>query len=151
MKTVLKETAVHFGPAGENNEFGAGRLDAYAALERAGGMTSAPPPVPRHLFGSGRLKGSSDSSAWKLAVSSTRFPVAVTLVMQSTGVDFDLQIHNPSGRLVASSTSRTRQESIAFRPATAGAYRLVVLSKSGSGDYCLDVSAGSDAPLQVEE
>jgi serine protease AprX len=151
VKTLLKETAVHFGPAGENNEFGAGRLDAYAALEQAAGGAGAPPAVPGHVSGSGRLEGSNDSTTWQLAVSDTGFPVAATLVMQSTGANFDLQIFDPSGRLIASSTSQTRQETIAFRASVTGTYTLVVLSISGSGDYSLDVSAGSEAPLRELE
>jgi serine protease AprX len=151
VKDLLKETAVHFGSGEENNDYGAGRVDAYAALQRASGRDDAPPLVPGHVAGSGRLDGSEDSSTWELAVTDTRFPVAATLIAQSTGIDFDLQAYDPSGRLVASSITRGRQEWVSFRPSRTGTYTLVVLSRSGAGDYSLDVSAGSEAPLQVRE
>jgi serine protease AprX len=147
VKTLLKETAVHFGPDGENSEYGAGRMDAYAALARATGNPGDPPSAPGHLSGSGRLDGSNDTHTWQLAVNDTRFPVAATLLMHTTGANFDLQIYDPSGRLIASSTSRTRQELIAFAPPRTGTYRLVVRSTTGSGGYSLDVSAGADLPL----
>lgn len=151
VKTLLKETAVHFGPEGENNDFGAGRLDVYAALERSTGRTSAPPLVPAHTSGTGHLQDSNDSNAWQLTVSDTAFPVAATLIMQSAGVDFDLRISDPSGRLVASSASRTRQEVVSFLPPSTGTYTVVVLSRSGAGDYSLDVSAGAEASLKKQE
>jgi serine protease AprX len=151
VKELLKETAVHFGTGEENNDYGAGRVDAYAALQRAAGRDDAPPLVPGHVAGSGRLEGSGDSRTWQLTVTDTIFPVAVALIAQSTGVNFDLQAYDPTGRLVASSTTRVRQEWVSFLPTRTGTYTLVVLSRSGVGDYTLDVSAGSEAPLRAAE
>jgi serine protease AprX len=149
VKTILKETAVHFGPnpAGENTDFGAGRLDGYAALARAAAKTGTEPALPQHLSGSGHLQTSDDAQVWQLSVNDTSYPIAATLIMLSTGADFDLGIYDPSGRLVASSSTASRQEIAAFRPTRTGTYTVRVLYQAGSGDYWLDISAGSNAPL----
>jgi serine protease AprX len=154
VKAILKETAVHFGTPGENNDFGAGRLDAYAALARAAGRAAsgdgAGPAVPAHFHADGRLEGSGTTQAWQLTISDTRFPVAATLIMASTAVDFNLVIFDPSGRQVARSATRTREELAAFRPTQTGVYSVVVSSVSGAGNYSLDVSAGAAVPLKEE-
>jgi serine protease AprX len=148
VKNVLKETAVHFGADGENDDFGAGRMDAYAAVARALGKSGTPPAGPGHLSASGHLLGADDRSTWQLALSDTGFPVAVTLIQQGTGGGFTLQVYDPSGAIVARSTARSRQAMASFRPTDTGTYSLVVLSPGDAGDYSLDVSAGSELPLK---
>jgi serine protease AprX len=71
--------------------------------------------------------------------------------MPSSGANFDLRVYDPSDRLVATSATRARQEWVTFRPSRTGTYRLEVVAATGAGDYFLDVSAGSEAPLQVVE
>lgn len=147
VKTILKETAVHFGSEGENSDFGAGRMDAYAALARAAGKPGSPPSVPAHMWAGGTLKSADDSASWELSLGDPGFPVAVTLIQQGTGGGFSLEVYDPAGELVARSTARSRQAFVTFRPGDAGTYSLVVHSGAG-GDYSLDVSAGSDQPLK---
>jgi serine protease AprX len=147
VKTIIQETAVHFGTQGENNDFGAGRLDGYAAIARAAGKTGTGPTVPGHLFASGRLAGSSDSQSWQLTVNQTTYPIAITLIALTTGADFDLAIYDASGNRVTGSATDGREEVAAFRPPRTGTYTLVVLQYAGSGDYTLDVSAASSTPL----
>jgi serine protease AprX len=146
-KSILMETADHYGASGDNDDFGVGRLDGYAALSRAAGQAGTGPAVPSHTSGSGHLDSSTREKVWQLSVSDTTFAVAATLIMQSPGADFDLGIYDPAGRLVASSATDAREEVVAFRPATTGAYSVVVYFYAGAGDYSLDISAGSNAPL----
>jgi serine protease AprX len=141
VKLIMKATAVHFGPSGWNNEFGAGRLDGYAALAVAYGADGIPPLMPDHLYAGGSLSGKGVNQFWRVPVADVRFPLALTEIMQSTSADFDLYLYDPSGRLVAKSESTTRQETILFAPSSPGYYIVEVYSYSGAGSYSLDVSA----------
>jgi serine protease AprX len=147
VKAMMKATAVHFGREGENNDFGAGRLDGYQAIARAAGKSGTGPTVPNHFSSAGRLQGTGGTRAWELSVSNTRFSIAATLIMESTTGDFDLGIFDPEGELAAVSASEDRQELTAFRPTRTGTYTVVIQSYAGAGDYTLDVSAGSNVPL----
>jgi serine protease AprX len=142
VKTILKETAVHFGPGGENNEFGAGRLDAYAALAAIAGGTGTAPEVPDHLYREGSLAGKEDRQTVELSVDDIRFPVAVTLIMRDKNTDFDLRLYDADNNLVAQSVGMQRQETLKFHPARPGTYFLQVSSYAGAGSYSLDISAG---------
>jgi serine protease AprX len=143
VKTILKETAVHFGTEGENNDFGAGRLDAYAAIARASGTAGTPPAMPDHLAGLGYLPGTDTQETWELPVDDTRFPLAVTVNILDEEADFDLYVYDPDGNLVGASEEEEREEFVLLRPARTGTYSIVVYSYDGWGDYCLDVSAGT--------
>jgi serine protease AprX len=153
VKTILKETAVHFGPTGEprpaggseaaaNNEFGAGRLDGYAALAKVSGTVGTPPDVPCHLYADGHLAGEGQNEAWELPVDDLRFPLAVTVIMLDRDTDFDLFLYDPDGNLVATSDGEERQETTMVRPAKTGTYVLRVVSYAGAGRYWLDASEG---------
>src|SRR5439155_5147603 len=107
-----------------------------------------PPAVPGHLWGSGHLESADDSNTWELSLSDTAFPVAVTLIQQSTAGGFNVQVYDPAGEMIASATARSREALVSFRPTDTGTYSLVVHSRSGAGDYSLAVSAGSDLPVQ---
>jgi serine protease AprX len=148
VKAILKETAVHYGPEGENNDFGAGRMDGYAAIAKAASKADAGPALPSHLEASGRLSSSVTVQNWQLTVSDTQWPIAVSLIMQSAGADFDLGIYDPSGRLVRRSATDSREEVTAFRPSTTGTYTIAIVRYAGSGEYSLDLSAGSNKPLK---
>src|SRR5262249_54641177 len=87
VKSILMETADHYGASGDNNDFGVGRLDGYAALSRAAGQHGTGPAVPGRASGSDHLDSSTSEQMWELAVSDTTFPVAATLIMQSAGAD----------------------------------------------------------------
>jgi serine protease AprX len=143
VKALLKETAVHFGARGENNEFGAGRLDAYAALAKATGTAGTPPAAPDALHGEGEIAKAGDWFGWKLPVDDTRFPIAATLIQQGPDADFDLEILDPDGSLIAVGFEAGRQETISVQPSKPGTYVIMVRSGLGSGRYLLDVSAGT--------
>lgn len=157
VKTALTSTAIDWGRGGNNRtagttgpdiDYGAGRLDAYAALAAAGAPLSAGPAAPARRLFEGSLSASGASADYKLDVADTRFPVAATLILPgiSAGTawspDFDLYLYDPAGALVARAETVQRQENVSFRPTTTGTYTLRVRSYYGSGAYFVDVSAG---------
>jgi serine protease AprX len=146
IKSIMKGTAVHFGPAGENNDFGAGRLDGYAALEVASGRGGTGPDVPRHLYFSGQLTGAGGIQRWNVRVEDLRFPLAASLIVDADSAAFDLTVYDPLGRRVGATSSDAREEMCTLSPASTGIYTLVVRSFAGGGAYSLDLSAGARAP-----
>jgi len=157
VKDGVRATAVDWGRSGDNRvagsrgadgDYGAGRLDAYAALKAAGAPLGTGPAVPAHELREGSLAGPGAAVDYKLSVTDTRFPVAATLIIpalttaQASTPDFDLYLFDPAGVRVALSERIDRQEEIAFRPTAAGTYTLRVSSYSGSGGFFVDVSAG---------
>ena len=68
LKARLMATAEDWGPAGVDPDYGAGRLDAYAALRAAGAALHDPPPLPVHERRSGTLTGTGDVVEYPLTV-----------------------------------------------------------------------------------
>jgi serine protease AprX len=144
VKAIMKSTAVHFGRPGENNDYGAGRLDGYAALAKAAGKTGTGPAVPNHLYGISRLESEGDEQTWNLPITDTRFPIAITLITADEEADFDIQILDPQGFPVIAVENESRQELLTFEPEQTGTYTIVVYAYTGAGEYTLDISAGSN-------
>jgi serine protease AprX len=158
VKNAITATAVDWGRGGSNTapgstgpdvDYGAGRLDGYAALEAAvGGRLGRPPAMPSHELLEGSLTGTGDEARHSLPVTDARYPIAATLIHPSvaggsaTSPDFDLYLLDPGGGVVASATTGARQEGLGLTPLVPGSYTLVVRSQSGGGDYFVDVSAG---------
>jgi serine protease AprX len=161
VKQAIKATAVDWGrggsglvagSSGADIEYGAGRLDVYAALQSAGAAISAAPLVPTHELAEGALAGTGATVDYPLQITSTGFPIGATLIIPgvagafSTTTDFDLYLLDPNGGQVASSEFLTRQEEVGYLPPTTGTYVLRVKSFAGSGNYYVDVSAPLGAP-----
>ena len=162
VKTKIMQTAVDWGrggvsatPAagstGPDVDYGAGRLDAYQAINAAAGGLTSPPTTPAHLFQEGTL-ADRQSVDYDVTVTDTTCPLAATLIMPSWDTpgrvepddDFDLYWIDPGGNEVASAEHvAARQEELGHRPATTGTYRLRVTSFEGGGDYFVDISAGT--------
>jgi serine protease AprX len=155
VKDDMTGTAIDWGRGGDNKtpgttgldiDYGAGRLDGYAALQAAGAPISSPPDMPVHFSRDGTLSGAGDQDDYPIAVTDTTFPVAATMIIPalsagtSTTTDFDLFLFDPNGNQVASSEFITRQEDLGFKPTLTGTYTLRVKSFSGSGGYFVDVS-----------
>lgn len=143
LKSQITGTAQDWGPAGQDIDYGYGRLQAYEAIKSAGGYSGTGPTVPAHGYAGGTLSGSGVSQSYTINVTSTQYPIATTMIMKNWSggsPDFDLYVYNPSGTLVGSSEGTKRQELVTFTPAVTGTYTLKVYSYSGSGDYLLDVS-----------
>lgn len=147
IKTTLMNTAQDWGPSGTDVDYGAGRLQGYDAIKSAGGFSGTGPTVPSHNYNSGSLSASNDYDNWTLNVTSTSYPVAVTMIIPNWTSsfwggtpDFDLYVYDPNGNLVGSSEGTKRQELVSFDPAMTGNYTIKVYSYSGSGSYFFDSS-----------
>lgn len=150
VKQILRRTAIDFGPAGEDIDYGAGRLDAYAAIREAKSPgdpeAGEGPPVPDHRFFSGSLDANG-SDEWKIEVSSTQDPIAAVLILpdwtSSNASRFQLQLRDPDGQIVANSVEPQRDQLITFQPTRTGTYTLRIDAAIGQGAYFLDVSFGA--------
>ena len=148
VRSAITSTAIDWGRAGVDGEYGAGRLDAYAALKAAGASLTTGPATPSHQHYEGTLSASGAVADYKLSVTDTTFPIAATLIHPGVrgaaaySPDFDLYLYNPAGTLVASAETVGRQETVGIRAASTGTYTLRVRSYSGSGAYYVDASGG---------
>ena len=151
VRDAMTTTAIDWGRAGKDGEYGAGRLDAHAALKAVGAPLSSAPVAPDHRLYEGTLSATGGYVDYKLDVADTSFPIAATLILPGIKgaaaytPDFDLYLYNPAGARVAAAETVERQETIGFRPTATGTYTLRVRSYSGSGSYFVDVSAGLGA------
>jgi hypothetical protein len=158
LKAGMTSTAIDWGAAGPDGEYGAGRLDAYAAIRAVGAPIGAPPVVPVHSFREGAVSvgGSVDVP---ITVQESGYPFAAAVVAPnwSTGTqgpDFDLALLDASGGLVASAATppvtgwpdRRRHEELALARLAPGSYTLRVRSVNGAGGFLLDVSGGGIGP-----
>jgi serine protease AprX len=140
------------GSAGEDIDYGAGRLDGYAALRSAGAALSDPPAMPVHDLREGSMAGTGAQVDYQINVTDTSFPIAATLIHpgvsggSASSPDFDLYLLTPSGAQVAAAETTRRQDELGFKPTATGTYTLRVKSYSGSGAYFVDVSAGITPP-----
>jgi len=148
VRDILRTTAQDWGPAGQDIDYGWGRLDAHAAVKRAGTYPGGTAPtVPGHVTFSGTLTGPKVEHSF--TVGDTTYPVAITLIMPgwsgSGSPDFDLYVFNPDGSELGRATGSTRQETLTKRIAQTGTYRMEFRAYSGTGEYVVDVSAGLGA------
>jgi serine protease AprX len=161
VKDKLLETAVDWGPAGPDNEYGFGRLDAYAAVDSASLLVgTGGPPIPTHAFTSGSLSGTGAIVDQAIPVTGTQYPVSVTFISPTTvrsvsgsgtvttTPNFDVTLLDPAGIAVASSVLKDRrQETVGYQPLITGTYTLRITSVAGSGPYFMDVSLSGSSNL----
>lgn len=145
IKTKLTSTAQDWGTPGADINYGFGRLQAYNAVASAGSYSGMGPTVPAHFFKSGSLSGTGTYITYNLTVTSTAYPIAITMIMDATTTDFDVYLYDPNGTKVAYGEGTTRQETVTFTPTVTGTYQVKVSSYSGSGGYIIDVSAGASS------
>jgi len=156
--STLRSTAVDFGPAGPDNAYGAGRLDAYAAVRSAkndaAGALGAP-VVPHHTFATGSLAGGGACDSWPVTVT-TPEAVAVALDMTSwtdaTHPNFEIELRDQAGNVIANKRQQrdpdtlanieTREE-ILGHALGSGGFELRVRSVAGAGPYQFDLSGGT--------
>jgi serine protease AprX len=157
VKATIKSSAIDWGGGGPDPQvgttgfdvdYGAGRLDAYAALAAVDPALTTPPRVPRHEIRSGSLSGTGQILEYTVDVAETTFPVAATMIEVPTAcsaasADFDMQLLAPNGTLAASATGTARQDELGYGPITTGVYKLRVYSYSGCGSFFVDISGGN--------
>jgi serine protease AprX len=161
VKDKVMQTAIDWGRGATNGagttgpdpEYGAGRLDAYAALASSGApIGPAPTGRPTHLLREGTMSGTGAQFDYPIEVRDTRFPIAATMIVPSisgatsNNPDFDLYLLSPGGAEVASSEFTTRQEEFGYQPTTTGTYTVRVRSFRGNGGFFVDISAGLEDP-----
>jgi serine protease AprX len=147
VKEILRRTAVDFGPRGPDTDYGAGRLDAFAALQEAAAPSDPNPgegpPVPAHRFFSGSLEPEGRVE-WTLEVTDIRYPVAAVMVLpgwtRSEPARCHLRLIGPEGRIVAGTIQEERSGLLTFQPEEPGTYTLRIETLAGQGPYFLDVS-----------
>ncbi|MCA1834480.1 MAG: S8 family serine peptidase [Actinomycetota bacterium] len=150
LKSKIIATAEDWRSPGADWDTGRGRLQAYEALKSAGSLTGAGPAVPNHYkLDAQSLATEGAEERWSFGVSSTAYPVAITLIMSTASAshDFDLYLYGPTGVVLASSTGTSRQETIGFQPTVTGTYRAGIRSYAGTGTYYADFSFGGSAPV----
>ncbi|AEY65929.1 S8 family serine peptidase [Clostridium sp. BNL1100] len=148
---IITSTAQDWGPAGQDLDYGFGRLDGYEAVKKAGNFTGTGPSVPNHIYKAESLAKTNTYDEYTISIPNTTYPIAITLIHPnwSSSQDFDVYLYNPSGTEVASSETATRQETISYTPTTAGTYKIKVLSYKGSGSYFFDVSSSAATITQT--
>jgi hypothetical protein len=146
VKDEMMRTAVDWARPGLDSETGAGRLDAYAAVDAAAPAQGQPAQALTHEFYSGTLPDGG-SANHTITLDRTTAPIAATVIMAdrapgATSPDFNLALIGPAGDQLAYSAaaSNLRQETIGYQPATTGSYVVRVSAAAGSGSYWLDVS-----------
>jgi serine protease AprX len=166
VKARIMESAVDWGATGVDPDYGAGRLDAHAAIRAAGAPVSAAPVPPLHERHEGALGAVGEVDEYVLPRADARTPIAATLIVPggtatATSPNFDLRLRDPGGAVVASAIGvpraaaknvlpvSGRQEDLGFRPMTPGSYTLEVVSVSGTGSYRLDVSRPAVPPTAL--
>jgi serine protease AprX len=144
LKPTMESTAVDWGAAGDDIEFGSGRLDAFRAITGGADRT----PLPRHSFRQGSLPGTGANVEYQITVDDGRFPLTAMVVhpevsgASATSPDFDLHLLNGAGTEIAAGNTTSRQERLTVTPVSAGTYTLQIRSYEGSGAFQLDISAG---------
>ncbi len=172
VKAAIESTARDRGPAGKDDEWGSGLVDAEAAVQAASGTTNTVTtgyPTASRISGSVPTGGSTTVA---VPVTATGVPLAVTLTITSGSQscllywpgqgcawpgewspDLDAELRSPSGAVVATSscalsgwlcTAVGRQETLLVQSPVAGTYSLRVLAWNGGpgGTFAADVSAG---------
>lgn len=136
VKDAMISSAVDWGAPGPDAESGAGRLDVYAALRRAGAALATPPKVPSHVSWQG-----TDGMTRDLDVADADAPLALTLTGPAA-LGFDLL--DASGNLIATAVPDvayrpwpSRQKELTLKAPAPGRYSVRV---RGTGAFVVDAS-----------
>jgi serine protease AprX len=165
LKSILRDTAIDWGnggifhvpgTTGPDVDYGAGRLDAYAALMDIDPNLTAPPAPTPHAVIDGSLPATGTTNVYPLQAITVPSGTALSATLIITEFDpflelpdFDICLIHPDGTTVLSDSAfTTRQEEVGAVPSSPGTYFLVVESFEGSGPFMVDVSGGTLGPPQ---
>ena len=149
VKQTIMNTAVDWGRPGKDIEYGAGRLDVYAALRAVGAPLAVPPAAPDHRTWSGTLAEGQVATS-DVEIADPRFPLAVTMLGPGSG--FDLSLRDAGGASVGTMTTQfgpSRQEDITLNAPAPGHYTVRVEARADAGEFVTDISAAL-APADSE-
>lgn len=155
-KSLLEQTAADRGPSGKDGDWGAGLLDGYAFVARAGGATEYTPTAfpTRTLLNASVANGGVWRYDFTLTEADLETPIAATIVIDGERActlgqepwcfsyewrpDLDARLLDPSNREISLSQCVLgdecgigRQETLRAMPTVAGTYRIEVFPFSG--------------------
>lgn len=160
VKQLLESTAQDRGPAGKDNDWGAGLLDAYAFVAAAAGVTGYTPtafPAYRRVAGTVGNYGLW-SNTFTLGPADLATPIGATITIDGQvkcsmflfGIcfsaqwdpDLEARLVDPNGVVLAESTclagnecgAMGRQETVHAMPTVAGTYTVQVYPAGDSGN-----------------
>lgn len=160
VRQLIETTAQDRGPAGKDNDWGAGLLDAYAVVARAKGLTDFTPtafPAYRRVAGTVGNYGLW-SNSFSVAQADLGVPIGATITIEGQvkcslfvlGIcfsaqwdpDLEARLVDPNGVVLAESTclagtecgAMGRQETVHAMPTVAGTYTVHVYPASDSGN-----------------
>jgi serine protease AprX len=169
VRSLIEGTAQDRGPAGKDNDWGAGLIDSYRVVATAAGASS---PAPTAFPAWTRLNESVNRNGlwtyqFTVAADALGVPIAATIMIDGQVVcyygcffiewspDLDARLRDPNGIVLAESTCAAgdecgvgRQETVHAMPTVAGTYTLEVYPFSGSpndgqgGGFSVDLSRG---------
>jgi serine protease AprX len=171
VRSAIEGTTQDRGPAGKDNDWGAGLLDGYGFVARAEGTTGHTAFHPNT-----RIQGTvADHGTWTaefaLGTGDLAVPIGATIIIEGTpecvlgfggfcleynwGPDLDAELLDPDGVVIASSTCAAgaeckmgRQETLHAMPTAAGTYTIRVSPFEGDpffgrgGSFAIDLSTG---------
>jgi serine protease AprX len=166
--SAMSTTAEDWGPAGKDNDWGAGLVDAKAFVSRLAGGTDPGAAFPTHSRVTGSVaRNGSTSIPVTVPTAGLGTPLSVTVTLDGQaicyygclvvewGPDLDVELRNPSGAVVDSSACALddpcgigRQETVSARPTVAGTWTLRVFAFTGDpnngqgGTFAADISQG---------
>ncbi len=172
VRSAIEGTALDAGPAGKDNDWGAGLIDAYGAVAEADG-SSGSTPFPTHKYWTGSVpNGGSWSKTFTLGTGDLGAPIAATVTTNGSLVcqidlpplgcfqyawlpDLEAELDGPTGFAVDTSTCPAgnaddctygRQETLHFRPKKAGTYTIRVYPAAdgdgSGGSFSIDLFTG---------
>jgi serine protease AprX len=170
IKAALMSSAFDMGPAGLDNDWGAGLIDVRAFVDAVAGVSPArTTSFPTHLRTTGSVpnNGSVDVPI-DVPSDATGTPLAVTLTIDGAPIctffclftewspDLDMELLGPDGAVLATSKCTLsgiacgigRQETVGIRPSVAGVYVLRVWADTGDpnngkgGSFAADIVRG---------
>jgi len=168
VKTALAATALDVGPTGADNDWGAGLIDVRAFVDAVAGATTPRThafPTLQHVNGTVPKTSGFVDIPIDVPAEGTGLPIAVTVTLAGGPVcslgclivewspDIDMELREPLGGAVLATSQCTlsglfcrigRQETIGFRPTSAGTYvlRVYAYTAGEGGPFSADIFRG---------
>ncbi len=166
-KSLIQSTAQDWGPAGKDNDWGSGLVDAAAFVAQAAG-SSGSTQFPTHTRVTGSVSGGGQwTYQFTLGAGDLATPIGATIIVAGQpscilpvgnecwwwgewDPDLDAELKDPNGAVIAESTcalgaecGQGRQETLHAMPTLAGTYTIRVYPFSNvGGTFALDLSRG---------